>query len=59
MAQAVVNVVGAQANTRVDTRESSKGNHLAVTLSVDVDSAETIVRIYALLQNVPGLRYLL
>ena len=57
--QATVNVLGSSANPDVSTRSSSGGKHLSVTLTVDVDQAEDVLDVYALLQEMEGVRFML
>lgn len=57
--QAALNVVGKDADIDVSTRESSRGNHTSVTMLVTVDSAESVVNVFDLLQSLEGVRYVL
>jgi uncharacterized protein len=57
--QAVVQVVGDPAELSMQTRESSGGKHLSVTLSVTVEDARSVVAIYDLLAVVKGVRFML
>jgi putative lipoic acid-binding regulatory protein len=57
--QASVNVLGTEAQPGVDTRESSGGNHISVTLTVRVASAEQVIDVYTILNDVEGVRFLL
>lgn len=57
--QAVVAVLGPQCLPDVDTRPSAHGRHQAVHLRAEVQRAEQVVEIYALLRGVPGLKMLL
>ncbi|MGM0555774.1 MAG: YbeD family protein [Myxococcota bacterium] len=57
--QAAINVVGKAADPDVDTRESSKGNHLSVTLTVTVQEADAVMDIYAAFQEMEEVRFIL
>ncbi|MFU8804891.1 MAG: YbeD family protein [Bradymonadaceae bacterium] len=57
--QAAVHVVGDAGDLSVATRESSGGKHLAVTLTVGVVDAETVLDIYEMLRIVDGVRFML
>jgi uncharacterized protein len=57
--QAAVVVLGPNVYPNVRIRESAKGNHQAVTLVVDVASAEGVLDVYKALQGVSGVRFLL
>jgi uncharacterized protein len=57
--QAAVVVLGPTAYPNVRTRESAKGNHQAVTMVVEVGSAEGVLDVYAALSGVSGVRFLL
>lgn len=56
--QAVVVVMGPMAQPNVSIRESAKGRHQAVTLSVGVKDAETVLDLYAAFRCVSGVRFL-
>jgi uncharacterized protein len=57
--QAAVTVVGPRATPSVTTRESAHGRHQAVTMVVEVASADLVLDIYAALQGIQGVRMLL
>lgn len=57
--QAALNVLGRGASPSVSTRESSRGKHLSVTLSVKVEDAESVLELYSVLQTLEGVRFLL
>ena len=57
--QTVVMVLGGKVYPEVETRESSKGNHQAVTLVVRVPDAERVLAVYAELRQIVGVRLLL
>ncbi len=56
--QAAINVMGKEQRLDVSTRSSSAGRHVAVTLSADVEDAETVLDIYEMLRVVQGVRFL-
>jgi uncharacterized protein len=57
--QAAVVVLGPTTYPNIRTRESAKGKHQAVTMVVEVGSAERVLDVYAALQGVSGVRFLL
>jgi len=57
--QATINVLGSGAQPDISTRESSGGKHLSVTLTVNVDTAEAILDVYEVIQQIDGVRFLL
>lgn len=57
--QAAVNILGKTADPDVDTRESSKGNHISVTLTVSVSQADVILDIYEAFQQMDEVRFIL
>lgn len=57
--QVAVHVLGANAEPDVDTRESSKGNHISVTLTVEVEEADVILDIYDAFQEMDDIRFIL
>lgn len=57
--QASVNALGAGAEPGVDTRESSGGKHVSVTLTISVTQAEEVIEVYELLNAVEGVKFLL
>lgn len=57
--QAVINVLGPDSNPTVTTRESSKKNHVSVTITVVVDDAETVLRVYDMLGNLDDIKFIL
>lgn len=56
--QAAVNAMGREHELDVETRESTAGRHVSVTLSAHVDDADTILDAYELLRSVQGVRFL-
>ncbi len=57
--QGAVNVLGPNTKVDVTTRESSKGNHVSVTLTVSIESAELVLKVFAILQGIEGVKYVL
>lgn len=57
--QAAVTVLGPKVMPTVTTRESAHGRHQAITMVVDVQSAEGVLDVYAALRTVSGVRLLL
>ncbi len=57
--QAAVVVLGPTSYPNVTTRESAKGRHQSVTMVVDVATAEAVLEVYAALQGLSGVRFLL
>lgn len=57
--QTAVNTLGRGADPDVSTRESRKGNHLSVTLSVTVQDAESVLEVYAAFKHLDDVRYIL
>jgi uncharacterized protein len=57
--QAAVLVLGPKTLPQVNTRESAKGNHQAVSLVVEVERAESVLDVYAALRSLVGVRLLL
>lgn len=57
--QAAVNVLGKTADPDVDTRESSKGNHISVTLTVSVREAAVVMDVYDAFQEMEQIRFIL
>ncbi|WP_158542537.1 DUF493 domain-containing protein [Lujinxingia litoralis] len=57
--QAAVNAIGESGGVDVDTRESGKGRHVAVTLSARVQSPQMVLEVYGLLKAVQGVRFML
>lgn len=57
--QAAINVVGASARARITTRESSGGKHLAVSMTVQLQDAESVLEVYSLLSGLEGVRFIL
>ncbi len=57
--QGTINVLGPKASIDVKTRESSKGNHVAVTLLVVIDAAEHVLKVFEILQGIEGVKYVL
>jgi len=52
--EAALRAVGAECNPRVSTRETDSGKHIAVTLNVQAESAEKVVRVYEELVKLKG-----
>jgi hypothetical protein len=59
LCQAIVVVTGPKSVPEVTTRQSAKGNHQAVHMTVHVTDAEQVLRLYAAIKTVPGIRFLL
>ena len=59
LAQMALVVVGSQGQPSLATRESKKGRHLAVTLTVRCQNAEQVLAVYDALGTVAGLKMLL
>lgn len=57
--EAAAGVVGEGVESDVSTRESSGGKHLSVTLSVEVEDAESVLDIYAALQELDEAKFIL
>jgi hypothetical protein len=57
--QAAVNILGKSSDPDVDTRESSKGNHISVTLTVSVEEADVVLEIYDAFQAMDDIRFIL
>jgi len=57
--QAAVNAIGSKGEVDVETRESGKGKHIAVTLSAEVQSPQMVLDIYELLRAVEGVRFMM
>jgi putative lipoic acid-binding regulatory protein len=57
--QASVNALGYAAEPGVETRESSGGKHVSITLTLSVQRAEEVIEVYTLLNSVEGVRFLL
>ncbi len=55
--QAAINAMGRTEQLDVDTRESRAGRHVSVTLSAQVDDADTVLDAYELFQSVQGVRF--
>ncbi len=56
--QAATNAMGGADELEVQTRESSAGRHISVTLLAEVQDAETVLDVYELLRVVQGVRFL-
>ena len=52
-------VVGEENILAVNPRNSERGNHLALTLRLKVQSAEEVQRVYQGLKKVPGVLFLI
>lgn len=59
LAQAALIVLGPKIKPEVRLRESQQGRHVAVTLSLPVQSAQQVLDVYAALGGVPRLHMLL
>ena len=59
VAQIGVNVIGADAEPNVTTRESSGGTYVSVTMEVEVEDAETILDVYARVQQMDDVKFVL
>ena len=57
--QAAVNVLGPRVTPEVTTRESSGGRHQAVSMVVEVPSAEQVLAVYDVLRGLAGVKMLL
>lgn len=57
--QAVVVVVGPLVTPEVNLRQSAKGNHQAVHITVMVKDAEMVLRLYSAVKTVAGIRFML
>ncbi len=57
--QSVINVAGPDSAPDVDTRVSAKGNHVSVTVNAMMDSAESVLEVYVLLQAIEGVTHVL
>lgn len=55
--QAVINVVGPNASPAVETRESAQGNHLSVSLTIEMQNAEQVLDVYDVLRGIHEVRY--
>ena len=51
--------LGEEVEPEISTRESSKGNHLSVTMSVHVEDAESVLDVYAALKELDDVRFIL
>ncbi len=56
--QGTVNVLG-PVSIDVKTRESSKGNHVSITLSAQLDSSELVLEVFKILQGIEGVKFVL
>ncbi len=57
--QSVLNASGPSANPDVETRESSKGAHLSLTVTIQAESAEHVLEVYDVLQTIDDVRFIL
>lgn len=57
--QACLNVLGPSANPDVSTRESSGKKHVSVTIDAQVEDAETVLRVYDILGELPDVKFIL
>lgn len=57
--QAVIVVLGPTSTPEVQTRQSAQGKHQAVTMTLQVESAEQVLQLYEAVKKVKGLRFLL
>lgn len=57
--QSVLNASGPNANPQVETRESSKGAHISLTVTITASSAEHVLDVYDVLQTLEDVRFIL
>ncbi len=57
--QACINAVGPGSSPKVTTRESSGGKHVSITLTVAVDDAESVLRVYDMMAGIEGIKFIL
>ena len=57
--QSTINLAGPHSAPDVDTRVSAKGNHVSVTVTVVLESAENVLEVYGLLRAIEGVTYVL
>lgn len=57
--QACINALGPNASPDVSTRESSGGRHVSVTLTVQVEDAEHVLRVYDMMARLDGIKFIL
>lgn len=57
--QSVLVVCGPDAEPEVTTRESSKGSHLSISITIQADSAEHVLEVYGVLQANDDVRFIL
>lgn len=57
--QGVINILGPGTEVDVKTRESSKKNHVSVTLKTKVENAENVVRVFSILNQLEGVKFVL
>lgn len=57
--QAVIVILGTKSTPDVQTRQSAKGKHQSVNLTVQVQSAEQVLKLYEAIKKIEGLRFLL
>lgn len=57
--QSVLVVSGPDAEPEVTTRESSKGSHLSISITIQADSAEHVLEVYGVLQAHDDVRFIL
>jgi putative lipoic acid-binding regulatory protein len=57
--EAVTDVVGEDVEMEVSTRESSAGNHLSVTVEVEISDAESVLEVYDGFKELDEARFVL
>ena len=57
--QACINALKPGATPGVRTRESSGGRHVSVTLTVQVEDAEEVLRVYDMMGKLEGIKFIL
>ncbi len=57
--QSVINVAGPHSAPNIDTRVSAHGNHVSVTVTDTMESADKVLEVYALLQGIEGVTHVL
>lgn len=57
--QSVLNASGPGAEPDVETRESSKGSHISLTVTITARSAEHVLDVYDVLQTLDDVKFIL
>jgi putative lipoic acid-binding regulatory protein len=57
--EVVTDVVGEETEPEVSTRESSEGNHLSVTVTVEMRDADSVLEVYAGFEGLDEARFVL